>query len=256
MVYCIGTLVWTGLKVHRASLPSALKMPHKQIKSPNTVSLFVVHEVIPKLLVKPLLFSSTGDVHSHSAQSRFPPEGNPQPQGPGGGHPNVPDDVFRLSLAKGVSMSLPSSPLLPRQSYMMPLRPSKRSPGIVCSFTNIKLFFWFLMLLLYYHWGKILSEQNTYVLYHTAPFILSKSCRAILSNCYSCKNTSHMKGRGIKIAGPYWIPADELRLATWVTTLKTWYKREKKCINTHYQADIILFNFWEYAVASAVTVAN
>uniref|UniRef100_A0A673CPV7 Tetratricopeptide repeat, ankyrin repeat and coiled-coil containing 1b n=1 Tax=Sphaeramia orbicularis TaxID=375764 RepID=A0A673CPV7_9TELE len=38
-------------------------------------------------------------------------------------------DIFRLSLAKGGSMSLPSSPLLPRQSYMMPLRPSKRSPG-------------------------------------------------------------------------------------------------------------------------------
>uniref|UniRef100_A0A8D0A0C8 Tetratricopeptide repeat, ankyrin repeat and coiled-coil containing 1 n=1 Tax=Sander lucioperca TaxID=283035 RepID=A0A8D0A0C8_SANLU len=55
--------------------------------------------------------------------------GNPQLQGPGSGHPNVPDDVFRLSLAKGVSMSLPSSPLLPRQSYMMPLRQSKRSPG-------------------------------------------------------------------------------------------------------------------------------
>ncbi|XP_038576352.1 protein TANC1 isoform X2 [Micropterus salmoides] len=71
----------------------------------------------------------SGDVHSHSAQRRFPPEGNPQPEGPGNGHPNVLDDVFRLSLAKGVSMSLPSSPLLPRQSYMMPLRPSKRSPG-------------------------------------------------------------------------------------------------------------------------------
>uniref|UniRef100_A0A671YU92 Tetratricopeptide repeat, ankyrin repeat and coiled-coil containing 1 n=1 Tax=Sparus aurata TaxID=8175 RepID=A0A671YU92_SPAAU len=70
-----------------------------------------------------------GDVHSHSAQRRFPPEGNPQPPGPGSSHPNLPDDVFRLSLAKGVSMSLPSSPLLPRQSYMMPLRPSKRSPG-------------------------------------------------------------------------------------------------------------------------------
>ncbi|KAI9530418.1 hypothetical protein NQZ68_004436 [Dissostichus eleginoides] len=68
------------------------------------------------------------DVHSHSAQRRFPLETNPLLQGPGGGHPNVPDDVFRLSLAKGVSMSLPSSPLLPRQSYMMPLRPSKRSP--------------------------------------------------------------------------------------------------------------------------------
>ncbi|KAI3356188.1 hypothetical protein L3Q82_017446, partial [Scortum barcoo] len=72
----------------------------------------------------------SGDVHSNSAQRRFPPEANPQPQGPGmAGHPNVPNDVFRLSLAKGVSMSLPSSPLLPRQSYMMPLRPSKRSPA-------------------------------------------------------------------------------------------------------------------------------
>uniref|UniRef100_A0A665VPN0 Tetratricopeptide repeat, ankyrin repeat and coiled-coil containing 1b n=1 Tax=Echeneis naucrates TaxID=173247 RepID=A0A665VPN0_ECHNA len=44
---------------------------------------------------------------------------------PTGGKPPAPG----LSLAKGVSMSLPSSPLMPRQSYMMPLRPSKRSPG-------------------------------------------------------------------------------------------------------------------------------
>ncbi|XP_031598934.2 protein TANC1 isoform X1 [Oreochromis aureus] len=73
----------------------------------------------------------SGDVHSHSVQRRFPPEGNPQPQGPGSGLPNAQDEVFRLSLAKGVSMSLPSSPLLPRQSYMMPLRSNKRSPGPV-----------------------------------------------------------------------------------------------------------------------------
>ncbi|XP_054642191.1 protein TANC1 isoform X3 [Dunckerocampus dactyliophorus] len=73
----------------------------------------------------------SGDIHSHSTQRRFPPEGNPQPPGLGSGHPNVPDDVFRLSLAKGASMSLPSSPLLPRQSYMLPLRQSKRSPGPV-----------------------------------------------------------------------------------------------------------------------------
>lgn len=100
-------------------------------KHKHSLSLFLVHVETPKLLVKGLLFSSTGDVHSLSAQSRFPPEGNPQPPMPGSGHPNVPDDVFRLSLAKGVSMSLPSSPLLPRQTYMMPLRPSKRSPGTV-----------------------------------------------------------------------------------------------------------------------------
>lgn len=94
--------------------------------------LMWLHEMMSKLFVKSVItlrFSSTGDVHSHSAQRRFPHEGNPQSQGPTSGHPNVPEDVFRLSLAKGVSMSLPSSPLLPRQSYMMPLRPSKRSPG-------------------------------------------------------------------------------------------------------------------------------
>ncbi|KAM6934315.1 protein TANC1-like isoform 2-T4 [Xenentodon cancila] len=68
----------------------------------------------------------SGDVHSHSAQRRFPPEANPQP---GSAHPNAQDDIFRLSFTKGVSMSLPSSPLLPRQSYMMPLRPNKKSPG-------------------------------------------------------------------------------------------------------------------------------
>ncbi|CAJ1079283.1 LOW QUALITY PROTEIN: protein TANC1 [Xyrichtys novacula] len=73
----------------------------------------------------------SGDAHSHGAQRRFPPEANPQHQGSSSGHPNVPDDIFRLSLTKGVSMSLPSSPLLPRQSYMMPLRPGKRSPGPV-----------------------------------------------------------------------------------------------------------------------------
>ncbi|KAM9709131.1 protein TANC1 isoform 1-T1 [Menidia menidia] len=70
-----------------------------------------------------------GDFHSHCTQRRFPPEGNPQSQGPGSGHPNSQDDVFRLGFSKGVSMSLPSSPLLPRQSYMMPLRSNKRSPG-------------------------------------------------------------------------------------------------------------------------------
>uniref|UniRef100_A0A8C5I0J7 Tetratricopeptide repeat, ankyrin repeat and coiled-coil containing 1b n=1 Tax=Gouania willdenowi TaxID=441366 RepID=A0A8C5I0J7_GOUWI len=60
---------------------------------------------------------------------RLPPDGNPQFQGHGNVHLNGQDDAFRLSLAKGVSTSLPSSPLLPRQSYMMPLRPNKRSPG-------------------------------------------------------------------------------------------------------------------------------
>ncbi|NXQ36293.1 TANC1 protein, partial [Alaudala cheleensis] len=38
-------------------------------------------------------------------------------------------DTPRANLAKGVSMSLPSSPLLPRQSYLMQARASKKSPG-------------------------------------------------------------------------------------------------------------------------------
>ncbi|XP_067110924.1 LOW QUALITY PROTEIN: protein TANC1 [Osmerus mordax] len=70
---------------------------------------------------------TAGEPHTHSAQKRCPPEG-PGPQ-PGPAHPYSQEDVFRLSMCKGVSMSLPSSPLLPRQSYMMPLRSSKRSPG-------------------------------------------------------------------------------------------------------------------------------
>ncbi|KAB5577185.1 hypothetical protein PHYPO_G00207040 [Pangasianodon hypophthalmus] len=39
-----------------------------------------------------------------------------------------PDDGL-LSLSKAVSVSLPSSPLLPRQNYMMPSRSCKKSPG-------------------------------------------------------------------------------------------------------------------------------
>uniref|UniRef100_A0A8C3TW36 Tetratricopeptide repeat, ankyrin repeat and coiled-coil containing 1 n=1 Tax=Catharus ustulatus TaxID=91951 RepID=A0A8C3TW36_CATUS len=40
-------------------------------------------------------------------------------------------DTYRANLAKGVSMSLPSSPLLPRQSYLMQARANKKSPGPV-----------------------------------------------------------------------------------------------------------------------------
>ncbi|XP_047226255.1 protein TANC1 isoform X4 [Girardinichthys multiradiatus] len=72
----------------------------------------------------------SGDVHSHSVQRRFQPDGNPLPQGPGSSHIYAQEDVLKLGYAKGVSMSLPSSPLLPRQSYMMPLRQNKRSPEL------------------------------------------------------------------------------------------------------------------------------
>uniref|UniRef100_A0A8C2QA02 Tetratricopeptide repeat, ankyrin repeat and coiled-coil containing 1 n=1 Tax=Cyprinus carpio TaxID=7962 RepID=A0A8C2QA02_CYPCA len=64
-----------------------------------------------------------------SVQRRCPGGGM---QDPAGVRPYPPaDEGLRLSLAKGVSMSLPSSPLLPRQTYMMAARPSKKSPGPV-----------------------------------------------------------------------------------------------------------------------------
>nr|XP_006126896.2 protein TANC1 isoform X2 [Pelodiscus sinensis] len=43
----------------------------------------------------------------------------------------IPEDMYRLNLTKGVSMSLPSSPLLPRQSYLMQTRSNKKSPGLI-----------------------------------------------------------------------------------------------------------------------------
>lgn len=48
----------------------------------------------------------------------------------------VSEDTYRMNLAKGVSMSLPSSPLLPRQSYLMQSRSNKKSPGIVKVISN------------------------------------------------------------------------------------------------------------------------
>ncbi|XP_068264377.1 protein TANC1 isoform X1 [Nyctibius grandis] len=47
------------------------------------------------------------------------------------GHQPASEDACRMNLAKGVSMSLPSSPLLPRQSYLMQSRSNKKSPGPV-----------------------------------------------------------------------------------------------------------------------------
>uniref|UniRef100_W5KRI6 Tetratricopeptide repeat, ankyrin repeat and coiled-coil containing 1b n=1 Tax=Astyanax mexicanus TaxID=7994 RepID=W5KRI6_ASTMX len=52
-------------------------------------------------------------------------------QDPGSIAPCPAEERLRLSLSKGVSMSLPSSPLLPRQNYMMPSRSCKKSPGPV-----------------------------------------------------------------------------------------------------------------------------
>ncbi|NXE13025.1 TANC1 protein, partial [Lophotis ruficrista] len=47
------------------------------------------------------------------------------------GNQPVSEDAYRMNLAKGVSMSLPSSPLLPRQSYSVQSRSNKKSPGPV-----------------------------------------------------------------------------------------------------------------------------
>ncbi|XP_048201361.1 protein TANC1 isoform X10 [Perognathus longimembris pacificus] len=63
----------------------------------------------------------------------FAPETPPiLPLGLGGDSPvsSLPtaEDSYRVSLAKGVSMSLPSSPLLPRQSHLAQSRSSKKSP--------------------------------------------------------------------------------------------------------------------------------
>ncbi|XP_077176068.1 protein TANC1 isoform X3 [Paroedura picta] len=49
---------------------------------------------------------------------------------PGGVQP-LSEDAYRMNLTKGVSMSLPSSPLLPRHAYLMQSRASKKSPGPV-----------------------------------------------------------------------------------------------------------------------------
>ncbi|XP_056389482.1 protein TANC1 isoform X2 [Hyla sarda] len=43
--------------------------------------------------------------------------------------PGIQDDLYKMGFTKGVSVSLPSSPLLPRQSYSMQQRAPKKSPG-------------------------------------------------------------------------------------------------------------------------------
>ncbi|XP_062953558.1 protein TANC1 isoform X1 [Cynocephalus volans] len=57
------------------------------------------------------------------------------PPGHGGESPvsslPIAEDTYRVSFAKGVSMSLPSSPLLPRQSHLVQSRSNKKSPGPV-----------------------------------------------------------------------------------------------------------------------------
>lgn len=71
---------------------------------------------------------SGGEPHLLGAQRRGLGSGLQDP-GTAMACPPAPDDGLKLSLSKAVSMSLPSSPLLPRQSYMMPSHACKKSPG-------------------------------------------------------------------------------------------------------------------------------
>ncbi|XP_051566551.1 protein TANC1-like [Myxocyprinus asiaticus] len=71
----------------------------------------------------------TGEPYLLSAQRRCPGDGV---QDASSVLPYPPtEEGLRLSLSKGVSMSLPSSPLLPRQTYVMAAHPYKKSPGLV-----------------------------------------------------------------------------------------------------------------------------
>ncbi|XP_030637029.1 LOW QUALITY PROTEIN: protein TANC1 [Chanos chanos] len=77
-----------------------------------------------------------GEHRTHSAQLKVPDAGMPGlPYSDGAPIPVQPypvEEVLRLGLSRGVSLSLPSSPLLPpRQPYMLPLHPSNKSPGSV-----------------------------------------------------------------------------------------------------------------------------
>ncbi|XP_041057733.1 protein TANC1 isoform X1 [Carcharodon carcharias] len=47
----------------------------------------------------------------------------------GSGQFSIQEDIYKMSMSKGVSMSLPSSPLLPRQPFTMHAWTGKRSPG-------------------------------------------------------------------------------------------------------------------------------
>ncbi|XP_041117969.1 protein TANC1-like isoform X5 [Polyodon spathula] len=86
----------------------------------------------------PLQPSDFGQPRQRLAGEFYPYSAQRRGTAPGAGYlpdfctgpPPVPEEVYRLSLAKGVSMSLPSSPLLPRQSYVMHSRSSKRSPEL------------------------------------------------------------------------------------------------------------------------------
>uniref|UniRef100_A0AAY4CLV3 Protein TANC1 n=1 Tax=Denticeps clupeoides TaxID=299321 RepID=A0AAY4CLV3_9TELE len=68
-----------------------------------------------------------GETNSHSAQWGYPGGAGHPPQDLGRGHHHSVEEALRFP--KGASMSLPSSPLLPRQNFMGPSRSCKKSPG-------------------------------------------------------------------------------------------------------------------------------
>nr|XP_040150277.1 protein TANC1 isoform X8 [Ictidomys tridecemlineatus] len=81
----------------------------------RTAHLFLVNEKLPKI---------GGDFSQETSPVPPPGHGVDAPV-------SLAEDTYRVSLAKGVSMSLPSSPLLPRQSHLVQSRSNKKSPGPV-----------------------------------------------------------------------------------------------------------------------------
>ncbi|XP_048668285.1 protein TANC1 isoform X17 [Marmota marmota marmota] len=78
----------------------------------RTAHLFLVNEKLPKI---------GGDFSQETSPVPPPGHGVDAPV-------SLAEDTYRVSLAKGVSMSLPSSPLLPRQSHLVQSRSNKKSP--------------------------------------------------------------------------------------------------------------------------------
>uniref|UniRef100_UPI003AAA430D protein TANC1-like n=1 Tax=Centroberyx gerrardi TaxID=166262 RepID=UPI003AAA430D len=72
---------------------------------------------------------SGGEVYTHSTLQRSSGGRVAHLQDRGGAHTESPAKAKRLT--KGVSVSLPSSPLLPRQSYIVPSQSWIKSPGLI-----------------------------------------------------------------------------------------------------------------------------
>lgn len=92
--------------------------------------LFALQPSSPSFGSLPIFFSfpyTGGEVYTRRTLQRRSGGRIPLLQDPGSGQTSSPGKVLRLT--KGVSISLPSSPLLPRQSYIVPSHSCIKSPG-------------------------------------------------------------------------------------------------------------------------------